>query len=315
MPVPSCHTLAVDGEGHIRFQDLGLAYAGGRRYVGLDRQTIDLPHDQWDVFSLGLLLLELVTRVCAVKTARYQGSGYRRMTYGTGLDAWGALLKGIVGKATTEAPDKRYETAGFLAADVKQWGELETAISAAAVAQPLANRVRHLWHIQLGVERRTHLASKERRAVLDSAASLATYVIEELERGGETQDEWVRRWVTEIPAPEGGTGLHVGPCQAMELAKALEAQWQDLMGIVALQRSFTAPAWLRSAAASSEIDAARRSLYALSRSTLRPVCNDFCITIGLLSVNRHRKLTHHRRPKLTHPEWCVSAPFPWRLWS
>ncbi len=280
LPVPSCHTLAVDEEGHVRFQDLGLAYAGGRRYVGLDRQAIALPHDHWEVFSLGLLLFELVTQVCAVRTTRYQRSRGER--YGSELDAWGAFLKGIVGKATAAAPDRRYETAGFFAADVKEWSELETAISTAAVASPLANRVRHLWHIQLGVERRTHLASRERSTVLDAAASLATYVLKELERGGETLDEWVTRWVTEIRASEDGTGLHTGPYQVIKLAQALEEQWQDLMGIVALDRSFTVPAWLRGAAASSEIDAARRSLYVLSRSTLRPACGDFCINTGLL---------------------------------
>jgi len=30
------------------------------------------------------------------------------------------------------------------------------------------------------------------------------------------------------------------------------------------------------------------------------------------TVNRHPKLTHHRRPILTHPAWWISAPFPGR---
>ena len=32
-------------------------------------------------------------------------------------------------------------------------------------------------------------------------------------------------------------------------------------------------------------------------------------------VNRHRKVTHYRRPKLTHPEWCVSASEASPFWS
>jgi len=283
IPVPTCHTLAVNDAGQLRFQDVTLTYADGRRYLGLDCEAVGLQSDHWEVLCLGFLLYELVTRTCAARALSQGRLKAKRLASGTELGAWGAMLRGIIGKATSALPERRYENTGFLARDVQQWAELETAIEANAVPGPMADRARLLWHLQLGLERRFHLMLRAGDTIAEMAPHLAAYVLDELEKGGETREAWVRHWIAAVP--RDGNGLHVGSYQTTQLAHALEEQWREIMAVTALERPFTAPAWLRAAAAMAELEAARRSVYILSRSVLRQDCDDFRLRIGLSAAN------------------------------
>ena len=288
LPVPTCHTLVINTAGELRFRNITATIAGGQQYVGLSRHSIELPREHWIVFALGLLFFEVVTGKCAV-LAMQDALGKKRIAETGDCQARGALFAGIIGKATANRPDSRYNSPQLFLNDVEEWCRLEMALDQHDLGRPRTERLRHLWHIQLGLERRTHLAVQEQRSFLDAASRLATYVLEGLDEGGELKDDWLQPKLMEIVIQRGVMNAQVTALQTHQLVEALQEQWTDLTRAVHLQRPFTCQDWLKCAAATNEIETARRVLCMLAKSTLRSVCEHFCVTVDT-SILEGRKL-------------------------
>ncbi len=277
LPVPCCWSLAIEGGGQIRLRNIMSGMGGGRQYVGLRNVTANLPIDEWEVYALGLLFFELATGRCAATAARDLQP--RHLAQSDECLLRGQLFAGIVGKACARSPESRYENAELFLKDVREWCSLESAISGAGFGEAQSRRLRRLWHIQLGLERRAYLAASEHDSFLDVAHGLAEYVLKELEAGGELSEQWMRAELIEVSSGDASVP-HVVTSQCKNAAGALNREWLRLTEAVGVKRDFTAPAWIQCAGVALELEAIRRALCRVAESGLQSECKALCVELG-----------------------------------
>lgn len=278
LPVPTCHSLVMDWQGAMRFRTVLATLAGGRHYVGLDlqREPILLPHDQWEVYALGMFFFEVATAKCAVSPVNGSPMEERLADTAECL-VRGPLFSGIVGKATARQPNKRYKNADLLVNDVNEWSRLETAIARHQLGARQIDLLRRLWHTEISLGRRAHEVVEVKGSLLASAPELATYIFEQLEQEGQPGGMWSDRHLRTIVASRN-TGLdHVVTLYTVRLAERLREQWDTLNAACGLERDFTSADWLVYAATLCELETVRRKLFTLARTTLSSVCSMLCV--------------------------------------
>jgi retron-type reverse transcriptase len=298
IPVPTTHSLVTNANGDLRFRNVLSTIGSGKKYIGLNKCHIDLPRDKWETYTLGLLFFEVVTANCAPSFIQARIKE-QRLADSADCKASGALFTGIIGKSTSKAPENRYENVEFFMKDVDEWSLLETALISAGLGSPLRDRLRHFWNIELGLERRAFELTRDHPSFLEIAPLLASYVIEELSKGGELDDDWLQPYFNDLLIKRPTEIMHLASLQALKVAEALENQLKKLKDAVKVEKNFTLPGWIRFAAATCEIESNRRTSCILAQGALHSLCEAFCRNVEIVIADGYKikiGLPYNRNP-------------------